>query len=149
MCCGLDTICGARFIALSVSHRSLFMNVGSAGVNRDALCVIMYSVTRRRNVLERRDHNALRVGGVVDQGSAGVNRDALCVIMYSVTRRRNVLQRRDHNALHVGGVGTFRHCCSFFGSRVMGVLDSGLVFMSWTQKPVCHSADKQSQRGGH
>ena len=66
MCSGLDAISGARFIALSVSHGSLFMNVDqcSVGVNRDALCVIMYSETRRRNFLQRRDHNALRFGGV-------------------------------------------------------------------------------------
>ena len=108
MCSGLDTINGARFIALSISHRSLFMNV--------------------------------------DQCSVGIYRDGLSVIMNSETRRRNFLQRRDHNALRFGGVGTFRHCYTLVGNRVMGVLELGSVCRQAEGKCGAPCPVKQKQR---
>ena len=80
----------------------------------------------------------------VNQCVVGVKRVALCPIMYSMTRRTMFLQRRDRNALPSGSIGTFRHCLSFVGSRMVGVFEPGLIFVL--------GADESShrvQRRGH
>ena len=77
----------------------------------------------------------------------GVKRVALCAIMHSMTRRTMFLQRRDHNALPSGSIGTFRHCLSFVGSRVLGVFEPGLVFVLDAEDRFSQSSHRVQKRG--